>query len=100
MDVPDDCGTAEAEHIWVVCERVVDSLSRNNHLRNLFIHFVWPFEKHKDGMPRDRGAVLEKRVLGEGFDGRARGKFDRRCRWNKYRCNLNEEGTCVVCQSR
>jgi len=78
-DVPEDCGTAEAEYTWTVCERLAHSLSRNNNLENLFIYFVWPFEKHKDGLPKDRGAILEKKVMGEEYDSRSRGKLERRC---------------------
>lgn len=78
MDVPEDCGIVEAEHTWAVCERLANSLVDNNNLRDLFIHFVWPFEKHKDDILRDRGAILEKRVMNEGYDSRSRGKFETR----------------------
>jgi len=66
IEVPEDCGIAEAEHTWTICERVVNTLLDNHQLRSFFVHFVWPFEKHKDDIPRDRGAILQKRVMNKG----------------------------------
>jgi hypothetical protein len=66
IDVPDDCGLEEAEQTWRGCERVVDALVGSHHLKSLCVRFVWPFEKCEDGVPRDRGAMLENRVIGGG----------------------------------
>ncbi|KAH8598457.1 hypothetical protein B0O99DRAFT_738715 [Bisporella sp. PMI_857] len=77
ITLPENTGVDEAEHVWTVCKRLVKSLAENNRLENLFIHFLWPFEEHKDGIPKDRGAILEKIVLKEEYDSSARGKYDR-----------------------
>ena len=76
-----------------------DLLEREVRFRNLFWHFMWP-EVGKGKVAsgcgereeswRDRGAVLEKMVMGSAYEGEERGKYERRQEWNGY---WEEEGT-------
>jgi hypothetical protein len=93
--VPDICYTREAEKVWTIGKGLANSLIGNLQLKNLFFHFMWPFENHKEGIPVDRGRVLEKMVMGENYDSTERGKDERRHRWNGYQCD-QEEG-CLIC---
>jgi hypothetical protein len=93
--VPDICYIREAEKVWTVGKALADSLIGGNvQLKNLFFHFIWPFEDSKEGIPADRGLVLEKMVMGENYESTDRGKNERRHRWNGYQCDI--EG-CSVC---
>lgn len=93
--VPDTCYTREADKVWTVGKGLAHTLIGNVQLKNLFFHFMWPFEDHKEGIPADRGMVLEKMVMGENYESTDRGKYKRRHRWNGYQCD--EEGGCPVC---
>ncbi|KAE9379642.1 hypothetical protein N431DRAFT_326718 [Stipitochalara longipes BDJ] len=93
--VPDICYTREAEKVWTVGKGLVDSLVGHAQLKNLFFHFMWPFEDCEEDIPRDRGMVLEKMVMGENYESNTRGKTERRHRWNGYQCDKDEE--CLVC---
>ena len=53
-------------------------------LKDFFLHFTWPVEPSEDGLDKDRGRILEKRVIGSGYEGAERGKFERRQEWNVY----------------
>lgn len=93
--VPDICYTREAENVWTVGKGLADSLIGRVRLKNLFFHFMWPFEDHKEGIPADRGLVLEKAFMGAHYESTDRGKYERRHRWNGYRRD-KEEG-CPLC---
>jgi len=93
--VPDNCYIREAEKVWTVGKGLANSLIGNVQLKNLFFHFMWPFEDHKEGIPVDRGRVLEMMVMGENYDSTDRGKNERRHRWTGYQCD-QEEG-CPIC---
>ncbi len=53
-------------------------------LKDCFFYFNWPVEISEDGLDRDRGRLLEKMVMGVGYEGVERGKFARRQEWNGY----------------
>jgi hypothetical protein len=93
--VPDSCYTREAEKVWTVGKWVACSLVGKIQLKSLYFHFMWPFEDHEEGIPRDRGMVLEKMVMGENYDSTSREKNGRRHRWNGYQCDIDKE--CLVC---
>jgi hypothetical protein len=93
--VPDSCYTIEAEKVWNVSKKLADSLLKQTRVKKLFFHFRWPFEEHKEGIPRDRGMLLEKMVMGESYDGIKQGKNERRHWWNGYQCGWDEE--CSEC---
>lgn len=53
-------------------------------MKDVFFHFAWPVKETDDGLTRDRGVLLEKLVMGEGYDSTQRGKYARRDFWNGY----------------
>jgi hypothetical protein len=76
----------EAENTWGVVQILAKNFARSEvKLRDLFFHFMWPVEEDEDGADSDRGKVLEKLVMGQGYEGIARGKEARRKEWNGYR---------------
>ncbi|TAQ86712.1 hypothetical protein B7494_g4966 [Chlorociboria aeruginascens] len=80
----------EAEHVWTVGKGLADSLVGHVQLKDLFVHFMWPYEDDKEEIPRDRGMVLEKMVMGENYESTNRGKNERRQRWNGVTSETSE----------
>jgi hypothetical protein len=75
----------EAENTWGFTQMLVKDLAGSGvRLKDFFLHFTWPVEPSEDGLDKDRGRILEKRVIGSGYEGAERGKFERRQEWNGY----------------
>ncbi|KAH7306067.1 hypothetical protein BKA65DRAFT_559914 [Rhexocercosporidium sp. MPI-PUGE-AT-0058] len=91
---------SEAEHSFNVAKMIAKDLARYGvRFKDLFFHFVWPKVGPWKGegefgygwaepaveKKRDKGAVLEKLVMGSNYEGEVRGKYKRRKAWNGYR---------------
>ncbi|KAH6694872.1 hypothetical protein BKA61DRAFT_623996 [Leptodontidium sp. MPI-SDFR-AT-0119] len=98
--VPPSVYISEAEHSFSVAKMVAEDLvNRDLRFKDLFWHFVWPkvgtwrgegemgygWAEATVEKRRDKGAVLEKMVMGSGYEGEERGKYKRRKAWNGYR---------------
>lgn len=100
VHVPCSVYIAEAEHSFNVAKLVAEDLVKSGvRFKDLFWHFVWPkvgpsrgegemgygWEVDAVEKMRDRGRVLEQIVMGSGYEGEERGKYERRKAWNGYR---------------
>jgi hypothetical protein len=100
--VPSSTYISEAEHTFSISKMIADDfVERGIRFRDLLWHFKWPKIGEWQGegeaglgrdeyweeteRSRDRGALLEKMVMGPNYEGEERGKFERRAQWNGYR---------------
>ncbi|KAM3081307.1 hypothetical protein ACMFMG_004774 [Clarireedia jacksonii] len=90
--IPPSVYISEAEHSFNLAKMVAEDLVKwGVRFKDLFWHFVWPKVELWQGeeemghsraaavvKKRDRGTVLEKMVMGSGYDGEEREKYERR----------------------
>lgn len=80
---------------------MLHSIVGHVHLKNWFFHFLWPFQDHEEVIPRNRGVVLEKMVMGEDHESTDRGPATQNLNQNlRASDNLAISLTMVLGQSK
>ena len=75
--------------MWATYRRIIEPMAVLKGLRNLFIHISWPVEATKEHIRNAQEHILERRVMGVGYDSNLQGKFAPRRPW----WNESDEGT-------
>ncbi len=83
----------EAAEEWAAGQLIVKTMAKHNGWKNVYVHLNWS-SNHPDESVRENGeAMLERQVMGDGYDSVSHGKFDRWHRWNGHDCGWN----CKLC---